>query len=100
PGPPGLNKVVLPAENSGKISASRHALTASRYHSSNPGLPPHELLTTSGAISTRPPGARIHSAPASKTSSVVLPDSLNTLTAIPWSLLHSALSIYLLLLLH
>src|SRR5699024_10537389 len=78
-------KVVLPAENSGKISASRHALTASRYHSSNPGPPPHELLTTSGAISTRPPGARIHTAPASKTSSVVLHDSLNTLTVIHWS---------------
>ncbi len=74
PGPPGLNNVVLPAENSGKISAARQFLTTSRYHSSRPGPPPQELLTTSGAKSTRAfpfasVGARIHCAAANKSAS-------------------------------
>src|SRR5699024_7819238 len=85
-GPPGFVKSTLPAENSGKIPASRQAITTSRYHSSRPGPPPQELLTTSGALSTRSlPSASIeamiHSA-TYRSSASVPPAYVNALTAI------------------
>ncbi len=75
---------MFPAENSGKISAARQLVTTSRYHSSRPGPPPHELFTTSGAKSTRAfpsesVGAKMYCAAANKSTSEP-PAAVNALT--------------------